>query len=481
MTMRPLLLLILIALLPYSCKTQSTGPIKEPAVAGAFYPADPAELDQTVSALLNSAARSTDASGDLIALIAPHAGYIYSARIAAYSYKNITRPYRTVIIIGSSHYEHYTGASVYTQGSFRTPLGLVRIDEKAAQSLLSEEAQVRFFPKAFEREHSIEVQLPFIQKVLPQAKIVPILMGNPTREAFEHLSAGLARLAQNGDVLIVASTDLSHYHNYETAQRMDGDMIEAILRLSVGACEQLVTSGRAEMCGAYAVMTALEAARRLGANTGTLYQRANSGDIPGGDTSRVVGYSAIGLYRDPLSTQEKDELLALARRTIEQKVRTGSVEMPAVTHPKFRADGAVFVTINRGGRLRGCIGDIRAYQPLYQSVVDNATKACSIDPRFPPMVERELTDMSLEISILSHLTPVGSIEEIEVGTHGLLLRTASASGLLLPQVPGQFGWDRTAFLEALSQKAGLPKDAWKSPDAKLFRFTADVFHEKENH
>ena len=306
-------------------------------------------------------------------------------------------------------------------------------------------------------------------------KIVPILMGLTDRNVFEHLAAGLSELAARQDVLIIASTDLSHYHDYETAVIKDGLMIDAIRRLSVQESFRLTTSGEAEMCGAYAVFIALEAARRVGANRAEVYSSANSGDVTG-DHGRVVGYVSAGLFIEPQTDDSHRELLRIARQTITSYVSDGTIPKHKVSDQRFRADGAVFVTINTHGRLRGCIGDVQSFRPLLDSVVGNAVKACSKDHRFPPMSPHELKDMALEISILSHLTPVGDIEEIEVGRHGLLLSKAGRSGLLLPQVPVQQGWDRDTFLEQLSLKAGLPPDAWRQ-GATIYRFTADVFHE----
>jgi hypothetical protein len=217
--------------------------------------------------MLNKA-RPVETSGKLITLISPHAGYMYSGQVAAAGYRQLEgKSYKTVVIIGSSHKEAYKGAAILTKGSMATPLGTIEIDEKAALGLISEKANIREYSKAFEREHSLEVQLPFLQETLrPGFKIVPILMGMTNQRTYDHLTAALAALAARDDVLIVASTDLSHYHDYDSAVAMDAKLINAFTRLSVRESMRLIRSKEAEMCGASAVFVALEVSRRLGAN-----------------------------------------------------------------------------------------------------------------------------------------------------------------------------------------------------------------------
>ena len=451
-----------------ACKEQ----VKEPAVAGAFYQADEKDLRKTVNSFLSSA-ESPPVEGRLLALISPHAGYQFSGRIAAFSFKHLKESgIRTVILIGPSHHALFSGASIYTKGGLKTPLGTVRIDEKLAESLLNEKAGVRFYPYAFEKEHSLEVQLPFLQETLKDFRIVPILIGSPTRNSFEHLTEKISELLSSNDkAIVIASTDLSHYHNYETAVAMDRKIIDAIERMSFEDVERYLTTRECEMCGGNPVLYTMAIAKKLGATNGLLYQYANSGDVTG-DKSRVVGYAAIGLYKSALTEAEKAELLSLSKKTIIAYVTDRKIPDFGSRNPKFTANSATFVTINKNGNLRGCIGNIQASVPLYQSVINNAVFASSKDPRFPPMIREELKDMEVEISIISPLTPLKDIRDIEIGKHGLFIVSGQNSGLLLPQVATAFGWDKKTFLEQVSQKAGLQKDAWK--EAKLYIFTADI-------
>ncbi len=448
------------------------GAVKEPDFAGAFYPAEPTVLSGMVKQFIDKAAPSPE-EGRLIAVITPHAGYQYSGQVAGYAYRNLgTREINTVILIGSIHQSAFTGASVYDKGDMRTPLGKVRVNGSMARSLIDEKAGVRSSPVVFDKEHALEVQLPFLQATLKDFTIVPILMGQPTREMFSSLSRNLAAiLRKDPKAILVVSTDLSHYHAYDKAKSMDSEILDAVTRMSIEGVEQLLYSGQGEMCGGYPVLVAMAAARQLGATHGVLYNHANSGDVTP-DRSRVVGYASIGLYKGRLADAEKKELLELAKQTINNHVRNGRTPEYKTNSPRLRANGATFVTINRNGHLRGCIGNIEPNRPLYQSVMGNAVSASSRDPRFPPMTEKELKDISVEVTVLSPLERLLDVNSIKIGTHGLLLVKGSSSGLLLPQVADEYKWDVPTFLEQVSLKAGLPKDAWK--DAELHSFTADI-------
>ena len=329
---------------------------------------------------------------------------------------------------------------------------------------------MKFYPEAFDKEHSLEVQLPFLQTVLKDFTIVPILIGSPSRQTFEHLISKLTTILDER-TLLVASTDLSHYHAYSTAKEMDSKVIAAIERLSASDTLDLLRTDKSELCGGFPVIIVMEAARRSGANLGVVFKYANSGDIAG-DKERVVGYASVGLYKSPFTREEKKELLALARNAITGYVTNGKAPEVEIKNSKFKTDGAVFVTIKENGSLRGCIGHIQAVMPLYQSIIKNAVAACSSDPRFPPMKKEELKDMEIEISILSPFVPLKDVKDIQVGKHGLYIMKGMQSGLLLPQVATEFGWDRNTFLEHVCMKAGLSKDAWK--DAEIYTFTAEI-------
>lgn len=449
--------------------------VKQPAVAGSFYPADAAILRTTVDAYLAAAGDSAPISGRLIALIVPHAGYQYSGSIAAHSCRRLKeREIETVILIGASHTAAFSGASVYAGDGMATPLGTVRIAKKIAKQLLNENTGVEFIPDVFTKEHSLEVQLPFLQRSLKNVAIVPILIGNPTQASFKQLAEKLTEIIRKDPkTIILASTDLSHYHDYRTANVMDNKMINAVARMSPEDVEHLLVSGEGEMCGGYPVILTMMVARNLGATNGILYTSANSGDVTG-DKSRVVGYAAMGLYKTPLTENQKQELLRLAKNAIVEYVGRKKVPEHPTNDPRLHANGATFVTINRNHMLRGCIGNISPDRPLSSSVIQNAVSACSRDPRFRPMTPEELKDMSVEVTVLSPMEPLTDTGLLKVGKHGIFLVSGSASGILLPQVAMENGWDERTFLEQVSIKAGLSKDAWKGKDAKLYIYTAEI-------
>lgn len=468
----------LITLIPLGCSAEERGSsdkrlsVKEPAVAGIFYPAEKKALGEMVDTFL-SVPPKVSHSGRLIGLISPHAGYQFSGQVAAYAYNQLKgKDISTVIVIGSSHHVSFKGASVYAKGRFRTPLGDVWVDEYLAGRLLSEKDHVLFDPDVFAKEHSIEVQIPFLQRTLKEFRIVPILTGSLTKESFNSLTENLARiLIEKKNAIIVASTDLSHYHDAETAKLMDKRVIGAIENLSVEELNTHYVKGTGELCGAQAVIVTMVVAKGVGANRAKLLKYVHSGDVTG-DMSHVVGYAAIGIYRTDLTREEKDELLHIARKTIEGYVGTGKTPSFEVKHTALKLNGAVFVTIKRHGNLRGCIGHILPIMPLYQSVINNAVAASSSDPRFSPLKKEELKDLEVEVSVLSLLEPVKDAKTIRVGTHGLYIVKGKKSGLLLPQVAEENKWDRDTFLEQVCVKASLPKDAWK--DAELYTFTAEI-------
>ena len=461
-------ILLCIVVQPYDAIC--TDQIKEPSVAGSFYPSDREHLQKTVEDFLNNAGK-VHYEGTLRGLIVPHAGYRYSGQVAAYAYQSIRDSgYKNIILIGTSHRFNFKGASVYVKGSFRTPLGDIKINETLAAKLLNVDADVTFLPQAFSREHSLEVQLPFLQTVLNDFTIIPILIGSPTDKTYQHLITSLSEMVDN-TTLLIASTDLSHYHSYNEAKTMDSRLITLLKRLAVNESVNLLKKNEVEMCGSVPVVITMEVARRAGANQGVLFQNANSGDITG-EKDRVVGYASMGFVENPLTEPEKKELVKLARRAVHTYITSGKKLKPQIANPKFKTDGAVFVTISKDGNLRGCIGHMQPVMPLYQSVIENAISASSSDPRFPPIQLSELQSLDIEISILSPLRLLKNVSDIEIGRHGLVIQKDMNRGILLPQVASEHGWDRDEFLERICQKAGLPANSWKS--AYLFTFTADV-------
>ena len=491
-------ILLLFILLTFGCAREgSTQKVRQSLVAGGFYPADAGELKTMVQQLL-AGTQAPRIRQRIIALIAPHAGYVYSGHVAAESFVQLRgRKINRVVVIAPSHVDYFEGASVYDGTAYATPLGKVELDQDFCQRLARQSSRIfrsgrgHDAPPGQRGEHALEVELPFLQTVLPHFKLVPIVMGEQSYATCRALGVALAKLIKDTSTVIVASSDLSHYHSYKDCKHRDGKVLQAIREWDYYSLSRNFSMRVWEACGGGPIVATMIAAERLGANRAKLLKYANSGDVPGGDKSRVVGYSAWAFYRDrqkksqaeedfSLNRSQREQLLQIARKAVETVVTSGETYQPP--QPKdeaLRMDRGAFVTLTEQGRLRGCIGYTSPVKPLYLTVRDVAIEAALHDPRFAPVQESELSLLHYEISVLSPFHHVRDVNEIRVGRDGLLIWKDGRAGLLLPQVPVGLGWDRTTFLEQTCRKAGLSKDAWKDPAGDLFRFTAFVFSEED--
>jgi AmmeMemoRadiSam system protein B/AmmeMemoRadiSam system protein A len=487
--MKKIIILGLIVFL-FSCKSSSSEEVRKGAVAGAFYPSDKDELSEMIDGFLANV-KKIDVDGKIIAVIVPHAGYIYSGQVAAYGFKEIQdTQFKKIIIISPSHYVGFDGISIYNKGLFETPLGRIKIDEELAAKIIEKNKRFIFYPEAHIKEHAIEVELPFLQRIYKDLAIVPIVVGNPVLEDAGILSNVLYEVMDE-DTLLLISVDLSHYHPYDKAVQLDTSGISAIEKLDAEWLLEQLRNSDTEIDAPIAVLATIMFANKSGAKARIL-KYANSGDVTG-DKSRVVGYSSIVIYipsalkekgelimkEEYLSKDEKKKLLEIARASIIEAVTRKTQPEIEVTEPRLRENCGVFVTIKKHGELRGCIGYIVAVKPLYETVKEVAKSAAVGDPRFMPMTEDELKDMEIEISALTPLRRIYDVNEIEVGKHGIVMKRGFYQGLLLPQVATEYGWDRKTFLEHTCLKAGLPKDAWKDKSTEIHIFSAEVFSESE--
>jgi len=453
--------------------------IRKPTAAGGFYPEKPEELKSMIQTYL-SGAEYREFSGKLHAVIVPHAGYAYSGRVAAEAYRQLEgKKYDAVVIVAPSHYESFGGISIYPGDGLETPLGVVNIDKELAEKIEKSAEIVSFSRRGYGQEHSLEVQLPFLQTVLPNTPVVPLVMGYQNFSFSYTLGTALGEVLKDSNVLLIASSDLSHFHPYDEAVRMDNEVVEAIGNYDPFLLSQNVLSGRWEACGGGPIVAVMVAAQTLGANSVEIMQYANSGDVTGDKTS-VVGYvSAVITHKPPKSQQysleEREILLNIACEAVENSVR-GKAISPLTSLPgSLTRKSGVFVTLKINGELRGCIGEVFAENPLAFAVQSTAVKSALEDPRFKPVTEGELPKLEYDISVLSPLRLMENTDEIVIGKHGLLLINGNYSGLLLPQVPVENEWNRQEFLAYLGLKAGLPQDAWKHPNTMLFIFSAEVF------
>ncbi len=473
-------------------KSQKT--IREPAAAGQFYPADPEELKSQLNGFLDKA-EVIETKGDLLALIVPHAGYDYSGQVAADGFKQLAgKKIETVILIGNSHQEQFDGISVFNQGYFKTPLGEIEIDTDLAEKIMGESQKIFFKESTHRFEHSLEVELPFLQMVLGNNfKIIPFLFGNSQKEDYRVLAEAIAKHIGGKNVLLVASSDLSHYPSYEDAQKADARTIKAILSGQVAELEKTIEDLEKEnianvvtfACGIDAIKTIMLVAEEQGIDEIKLLKYANSGDVEIGDKSQVVGYAAIGFFGQrttdliELNKEEQEELLTIARSSVETFIKTGKLPEFNVQSPALNRNLGAFVTIKKNNQLRGCIGLFSpSNYPLYQVVSQMAVAAATQDSRFLPVSQEELPELKYEISVLSDLEKIDDWQKIELAKHGVEIKQGTKRGVFLPQVARENNWDLTTFLSQLCfQKAGLPADCYKDKETEISIFTAQIFEE----
>jgi MEMO1 family protein len=450
-------------------------PIRPAAVSGAFYPGQPSVLSETVLALLAKAAPDTGAAIPK-ALIVPHAGYIYSGATAALAYARLAgarKQIRRVVLLGPVHRVPVRGLALPGAAAFATPLGEVQIDQ-AAVATLADLPQVVVSAPAHAREHALEVQLPFLQSVLDDFKLVPLAVGNATPAEVAQV---LERLWGGPETLIVISTDLSHFLPYRAAQTLDQETVQHIMNFGDPLTHE-------QACGGTPVNGLMLAARQHGLQA-QLLGLCNSGDTAG-DKNRVVGYAAIAFVAGQRDgrTQAVDRgatLLPIARAAISRTL--GHVLTAAEHAPWLQQVGASFVTLTQNGQLRGCIGSLEARRPLLADIKANAIAAALRDPRFAPLTATELTQTEIEVSVLSPMqamrfdSEAQALAQLRPGIDGVLFEYQQYRSTFLPQV-----WEQLPsppqFMAHLKHKAGLGADFW-AEGVRLQRYTVAKWKEAD--
>lgn len=475
-----------------SKKETGMGDIREPVVAGTWYPDNPDVLSNQLRRYLENA-KQEKIAGKVVALVSPHAAYQYSGQVAAYAYKLIEgKTFDSVVVVSPSHRVDFKGASLYDRGGYRTPLGIVPVDTELSKKMMKIWKGIQFLPEAHSQEHSLEIQIPFLQVAIRSFKLIPIVM-EPywSWETCQSLSFAISETIKEKKVLLIASTDLSHFHSYKEAVRLDKMVLKHLEEFDPEGLGRDLRGGRCEACGGGPVITIMLAAKALGANRGKVLKYLNSGDVTG-ERSRVVGYASAVLYKAGggeekmkeerrvgidlgLNEGEKRMLHHIAKTVIENKVKGRPSPEFKIDSPILKENRGAFVSLHKKGQLRGCIGYIEGHGPLHKTIEEMAEAAAFRDPRFMPVTEKELPDLDIEISVLTPLKKITNMNEIEVGKHGIYIKKGWFSGLLLPQVATEYGWDRQTFLENTCQKAGLPSNAWKEKDTEIYIFSADIF------
>ncbi len=475
--------------------------VREPAGAGRFYAGTEAKLKKQVNNLLNNAFTES-LPGKPVALISPHAGYQYSGLVAAYGYNAIKDyDYKRVIVIAPSHYSRYMGASILDVDHYKTPLGLIKLDVGICNNLINNPPLIGTLKKAHAREHSLETQLPFLQTVLNNFELVPILIGRLNNEAFDFLADKIKPLIDE-DTLIVASTDFTHYgYGYSyvpfkkdieaNIRKLDYGAFERILALDFDGFKRYKGATGITACGFMPVALLL---KLLPDDVQGKILRYDTSGNQMGDFNSSVSYASIIFTRGKKSSEVIDEnpslndneqltLLKIARETLETYIKER--KLPDVNNGKYtftqklKEKRGVFVTLNKNGSLRGCIGHILPREPLFKAVMKNTINSSTNDMRFTPVSEDELSDLEIDISVLSPIRKITGPEKFIPGKHGIIIRMLGSGAVFLPQVATEQGWNREETQCHLCKKAGLPAYAWKDDDMEFFIFTAEVIYENK--
>lgn len=483
---------------------KSFASVRHPAVAGMFYPGEKSILEDKIKIFLGETRSLVQEEKFVRLLIVPHAGYDYSGQVAAWGFKQMEGgDYSTVILLGGSHQAFFKGAVVDENDAWETPLGQVEVDKSLAQKIVDEVDGLSFSSRAHVQEHSLEVEVPFLQSALSDFKIVPILFGQIDEEFLKNFAASLSKNLTS-ETLVVISTDLSHYPAYEVANQVDKATIDSILtgdpkKFEVAISEQMKKGYPGLdtcVCGEKAVRVGMILAEKLGEGKWELIKYANSGDVSIGTKDRVVGYAAIGFWVtsdggsppvgghdssevEGFTKTQQEKLLEIARKTLESYLINKKIPEFNIEEEDLKQKLGAFVTLRKDDNLRGCIGQIEpSDDPLWQVVRRTAIEAATKDIRFSPVKKEELDEIEIEISVLSKPEKISDPNKIKLGKHGVIIRKGKRGGVFLPQVATENNWDLETFMGQLcSQKAGLLWDCWKKGEVDIFTFEAQVFEE----
>ncbi len=489
---------------------------RPPAVAGRFYSGTEKDLRQEVDQLFTHAVAHT--GHRVRALIVPHAGYVFSGGVAASAFNQLNRKsnYKRIFLIGSSHRVPVPGAAVYTEGDYRTPLGTVRVDSELGKELVT--AHPGLFTSnshAHSGEHSLEVQLPFLQHIYGnKILLVPLVIGTFKASVCREIAEALAPWFTKENLFVI-STDFSHYPSYKDAIATDARTKDAILSNNPHTLLQVLDENESasipgldtSLCGWTSVLTLMYLTAAQDSFEYLPIEYKNSGDNPQyGEKDQVVGYWAIAVTEKTLFSHQAETLLKdLARNAIRQALEDkdllkatrsspGAVRVASATAklatatdepqspvgdsllqdpeqypPELHKPYGAFVTLKQNNRLRGCIGRIISDIPLYKLVQEMAVAAAFYDDRFLPVSREELPGLTIEITVLSTLKKIKSVNQIELGKHGILIEDRGRAGLFLPQVAKETGWTLEEFLGHCSRdKAGLGWDGWKKAHISIF-------------
>jgi MEMO1 family protein len=466
--------------------------VREPVAAGQFYPDDANQLRQEVRSFIDKA-QKVDLKSSVMGLVVPHAGYSYSGLVAGLGYKQIMgRKYDVVIVFSPSHHDPFMGATIYPGESYQTPLGKVSIERELAAQIVQQCPGIKFSDLGHREEHSLEVQLPFIQVTMPQVPIVPIVVGGYDGPMLEKMAEGLSVVFKARHVLLIASSDFYHGNSYEECEATNTRTINGILAMKPAVLCDGFLKENYQACGGGPIVLMQTTLLRMGAKNAVLLGRTNSNDVTGQRGGYVVGYAAIAITGGeskmdnsnqvrfkPLNSVAQKELLTMAREAIKYYLEHHSIPVYTPTLDVLKEKRGVFVTLTEDAELRGCIGYHESDRPLYELVPDRAIAAAFQDTRFMPLRANELDKINIKISVyLTNVYRITSLDEFHMGEHGIIMMKNGRGATYLPEVPLEAGWKTVQEeMESLCHKAGLASDAWKQ-GAEFYVYKTQVFGEK---
>ena len=503
MSIKTIILILTTTMMMNGCKGQSQTPVVRPATqANRFYTGDARELSEEVDSFL-ALHKDDKKYSNIAAVIVPHAGYYYSGNVAASAYMAIDakKQYKRIFLLGPSHHEWLDGASVNTEAEYyATPLGNVKVDHETVVALTTTDSVFHYKPEVHDREHCLEVQLPFLQRRFAMHNqevppIVPIVISTNDYDKLKRMAEQLKPYFTDENLFVI-SCDFSHYPSYEDACEVDARTGKAI---ETGDVEEFIAiinanarSGKRNLhtsaCGEFAIITLMLMLDNEYEVKHLMYQ--NSGDISG-EHDRVVGYHSFAVLRKDstsftLSDTDKKALKEIAFNSIRDSLDGKPIAQPIINSPlqlcwlarqellTLNSKCGAFVSLHKHGHLRGCIGHFGEDYPLHEIVAEMARAAAFEDPRFMPVTDDELNDLDIEISVLTPMRRIQSLDEFELHRHGIYIRKGYRSGTFLPQVADEVNWTKEEFVGHCSQdKAGLGWDGWK--DAELYVYEAIVF------
>lgn len=450
---------------------------RTPVFKGKYYPKSTPVLQRDVDHLLKNSKKKL-IHGKVLGLIVPHGKYEASGQTAAYAYRLLKgRKIDTIIIIGPSHNLKFPGLSIYAKDFYATPLGKVPINVKLAKDLILENDFITFFPDAHLKEHSIEIQIPFLQRTLQNFQILPILIGNNDQDYYQLLTEALLKHIIDQNILIIGSGNLSHFRSYFDAALMDRKTIAYLEEFDIEKMASKFKEGECETCASNSILTTMLTCQKLGADRVKLLKYTNSGEITGIQW-QTVGYASLALFDiEELSEDTKQWLLRHSRRSLEEYVKFKKFPSIEEKDPLLTHERGVYITIKKDTTIRGYLGYVLPTKPLYRAVADGTIKAATKDLKYPPLTKEELSLVKIEISVLSNIEKVKDFNLIEIGVHGIYLNKNWQSAIILPHIAKENKWSQEEFLEKACQRAGLNSHAWKDDDINIYLFTSQTFSE----